>query len=196
VVEVDGPNDRTLVGGLDPGSDIVQDIEWSPDGSALLYEVSRSTADGLPIGETFVVGIEGAPPQRLVRSERDLPFAGWSPDGRTAAFARTDEGGVDLRLIDADGRNDRLLTRFEGENRSLMLHATGSGPGNGPAGWSPDGTKIAAVLNGTDVYVVEVSSGEATFVATNASYCLMAFLGWSPDGETIYVIPQCAPGGL
>jgi Tol biopolymer transport system component len=62
--------------------------------------------------------------------------------------------------------------------------------------WSPDGEKIATVLNGTDLYVVDVDTGEATLVAVNASYCLMAPLGWSPDSRSVYVVPQCALGGI
>ena len=61
---------------------------------------------------------------------------------------------------------------------------------------SPDGSRIAAVFNDNNVYVIGVRSGSSQHVITNARSCQVSLLGWSPDGEVIYAIPACALGGL
>ena len=56
----------------------------------------------------------------------------WSPDGSTLAYEGGEDGPGELRLVDADGANDRLLVADRGE----VNH------GIGPV-WSPIGDRIA-----------------------------------------------------
>jgi Tol biopolymer transport system component len=193
LVDVDGADDRTLVSGLDRQSEVVQRVEWTPDSAALLYEVSHTDPAGTQTWQRFTVDLDGGPPRPLLENESGLLAPRWSPDGKAMAFTRADENGADLWLVDAGGGNERLLARFDGAYQSLSV---GTASSAGSVVWSPDGTRIATVLSGTDLYVVDVETGDATLTAVNASYCLMALLGWSPDSRAIYVVPQCALGGI
>ena len=80
----------------------------------------------------------------------------WSPDGKRIAYVVTKADleksayDSDLWLIDADGRNDRQLTRSKGADFRPR--------------WSPDGATIAFLsdrVGNNDVYVLPVAGGEA-----------------------------------
>ena len=102
----------------------------------------------------------------------------WSPDGKSIAYVLTKADleksayDSDLWLIDADGRNDRQLTRTRGADFRPR--------------WSPDGTRIAFLSdrNGNnDILVIPASGDEAT-VIVDAPTPIREF-EWSPDGTRI-----------
>jgi dipeptidyl aminopeptidase/acylaminoacyl peptidase len=55
----------------------------------------------------------------------------FSPDGKRVAYVLLFERSEETRLVESDGRNDRLLLRDEEVNSAV------------PAAWSPDGSRIA-----------------------------------------------------
>jgi Tol biopolymer transport system component len=101
------------------------------------------------------------------------------------AFVVSSEQDAGVHLIDADGTNERRIADFAGGGSSLR-----------DLRWSPGGTRIGVVHGQSDVWVVNVETGESLFAATNVGNCLMAFLGWSPDSESVYLVPGCALGGI
>jgi Tol biopolymer transport system component len=125
--------------------------QFSPDGASILYEVVRSNSSSLRI-----VPVTGGKGVLLVgggKSDVSAATGTFSPDGSTlamACFGRL-EG---ICIADAQGTNLRTLV---------------SGPELSFPKWSPDGTRIAYTdqANSTDVkvFVVNVATGETTFVA-------------------------------
>lgn len=100
----------------------------------------------------------------------------WSPDGTRIAYvlSRADleksAYDTDVWVIDADGRNDRQLTRARGADLRPR--------------WSPDGTRIA-FLSDRDgknaVHVIDVAGGESRKLI-DVPAAVREF-EWSPDGK-------------
>jgi len=96
----------------------------------------------------------------------------WSPDGRRIAFTSFRHGRGEIYVMNADGRQQRRLTR----NTSHDDHAA----------WSPDGQRIAFMstrAGNAEIYVMN-SNGTAPTRLTNdpRNDYLPA---WSPDGTRI-----------
>jgi Tol biopolymer transport system component len=81
--------------------------EVSPDGAWVLFQSSR-TRDGVQI---FRMRPDGSGQQRLTDVARDHWGARWSPDGRRIVFVSDRQGADRLWVMDADGKNQRRLTR-------------------------------------------------------------------------------------
>jgi Tol biopolymer transport system component len=134
------PQTKTCLGCAPLGAAYPQ---FSPDGASIVYEVSRD-------GEHVSVRIVPVTGGKSVL----LPGTGMgtiSPDGSTLAV-RCSDG---ICVAQADGTNLRVLV---------------SGPSLFGPEWSPDGTRIAYGdqadgPTGNKVFVVDVATGETTFVA-------------------------------
>jgi WD40 repeat protein len=125
--------------------------QFSPDGTSIIYEVNRG--DGLGVR---IVPVTGGKSVLLVGGgKNDVQVATLgtlSPDGSTLAASCLGrlEG---ICIAHADGTNLRVLV-----SANSLVRPT----------WSPDGTRIAytnANANPNTVFVVDVATGETTFVA-------------------------------
>jgi Tol biopolymer transport system component len=174
---------------------------WSPDGTKMLV-VTSPTQQSFP--DIFLVNSDGSNPVNLTNSEgieEDVsswsvngkiayetaasiwtmnpdgsgkaPFPGitqpapsfpaWSPNGSTLAFV----SGNRVWLIDANGANQRRLT-------------TGT-VNEGPATWSPDGSKLAFGRAGVGIVVVNADGTNEIPISSGSD----GQPAWSPDGAKI-----------
>jgi len=117
VIPPKGGKPRRLT--VDPAPD--EDPAWAPDGSRLAYTSFRNGADPYLLGsgnaEVMTVGLKGAPPINVTNNPEWDGYPAWSFDSRRLAFGINDGRQFDLYVIDADGRNRRLLAGVMGSSR-------------------------------------------------------------------------------
>lgn len=145
-------------------SDMADDLHypsWSPDGSKVAFYQSdprnawgRSTLYTVDVTYTADVTV---PKTRKLHESVFVPSqATWSADGKIIAISalhpyssRYREGVSEVLLLSLDGKNDRYVS-------PAPAHSLATRGQNGPV-WSPDGTKMAYVLDGL-LYVTDVQA--------------------------------------
>jgi len=154
---------------------------FSPDGSSIVY--STDTWDGPCCPpqkiQVRIVPTSGGRSVRLVGGDGIGAGAGkLSPDGSLLSYNCDAHAASRLLcLAKADGSDERVLVRG---NDYLVSHS-----------WSPDGTRIAYwELHSHDVFVVDVATGEGTYVAEGA------FPVWLDDHTLIVRIDRCYDSAL
>ena len=111
----------------------VVDAQVSPDGTSVVYQVSRPRRADEPPGaarsELWIVPAAGGESRRLTQAEDRLPR--WSPDGRRLAFIgrRGDQALPQIQIIDMAGGEARPLTTAPSAVSAFR--------------WAPDGRTIA-----------------------------------------------------
>lgn len=124
----------TFTQGLDDGP------EYDPKGEKIWFNSTRS---GLM--QVWTMNRDGSDPTQMTHIEMNCWFPHVSPDGRQVVYLayRTDElkpeehlpdKHVQLRLMDTDGQNDRVLAEFDGGQGTINVNS-----------WSPDSRLIAFV---------------------------------------------------
>ena len=78
---------------------------WAPDGKTIVF---ASGADGVPAADFYLTDSSGRTPV-LLGSTKSHGGAVFSPDGRRLAFNDPTDGGTRIWVMDADGRNRRVL---------------------------------------------------------------------------------------
>jgi len=129
---------------------------FSPDGSRLAF-ISNMT--GRP--QVWTVATAGGWPDLVTGFDDPVHRVAWSPDGEWLACLVAPGGGMNTQvyLLRPDGTDVRRLTAGGQDNNWL-----------GP--WPHDGAALAISSNvrdpdGMDAYLVDISTGELRFVATN-----------------------------
>jgi TolB protein len=185
VMNGDGSGQRTFSDALDPNRDLTPTL--SPDWRKIAFRRNSCWAvQGACAGNStiYVMNVDGSGRHRLARGGSlrktssgqrvggDDGYA-WSPDGRRLAFMSDRAGNFEIYLVNADGSDERRLTRvpeFDGH----------------PV-WSPDGRKIAFVRgvrdrHGTlreEVWVMSADGSDQRSLGRGGG------LTWSPDGRRI-----------
>jgi tricorn protease len=142
-----------------------RDIEWDKDSERVIYVSDREANPDLYI----VSALGDTDPVRLTNTPGDVLGTSVSPDGEWIAYF---SGPRELRIVQPDGENDRLVIEDEFGGRFA-----------GGFAWSPDSRYIAIVTqtSNEDIFAVNIDNGEK-IPLTNTAYDEGAPV-WSPDGE-------------
>ncbi len=119
----------TLVRASTLNGDNVEHPDFSPDGSAIVFDQRRPTSSGMQrLTQIFKVDLASGQMQALVEGDQGAYDPAWSPDGKWIAYIQRTGARNDLWVVPASGGQPVQLTSI--------------GSVAAPA-WSPDGTMIA-----------------------------------------------------
>jgi TolB protein len=143
---------------------------FTPDGNSVVY--SRTTALG---SELFAVGVSGGDAPRQLTAARvgENTHPTMSPDGRRIAFTSGRLGRPELYIMDSDGTEPDLLTKYDFSEKNYR-----SDPD-----WSPDGRLIAyqEMVNGRfQLRTIPVRGGTPKALTTDGENEQPS---WAPDGR-------------
>jgi Tol biopolymer transport system component len=144
-----------------------QSLEWSPDGSKLVFDSS---------GSIYVLAVNGFRVKRLRTGTLDGAFdssPSWSADGTRLVFATRRHQHSSISVIDLDGSHRGLIA----------THASA------PA-WSPDGKTIAYRAH-CGIKMVTPGGKDVTPASPPFVCHAIGLAGdpvWSPDGRRIAVL--------
>ena len=148
----------------------------SPDGRRVLYLVGPWTSTALVVADT-----DGAHPRTLAGGGRATAWNGtWSPDGTRVAYTYGDSTRLlQVHVINSDGTGDRAITHTTAAEGSAQLPE-----------WSPDGRRLAVQVNNlpmhsSEIWVVDVASGEVRRLAPHTAPYLDETPAWFPDGTRL-----------
>ena len=149
---------------LSPGADARGPLDWSPDGSTILF-VSNRTGNL----DVFTMATNGTNQRNLTNRSGGDTSPRWSPDGTRIVFV----GQFRIWTTDSDG--------------SSLQNLSGTAEGSyGSPVWSPDGTRIYFVANPDDaaqLFVMNANGANQHSIDSSTAIDLEPTP--SPDGSRI-----------
>jgi TolB protein len=158
----------------EPKSTYFSNVQWR---NGRVSYAARLDANDL---EIVVMNGDGTGARALTNNAVPDRQPAWSPDGRELVFARTGGPSVGLRLMKADGSDERALT----DSRPFIDWS--------PA-WSPDGSRIAFVRSRTpyEAGTLTIVGRDGTGLRQLSSITpIPSGVSWSPDGKSLVVVTR------
>lgn len=167
---------------------------WSPDGTQIVFDSDR---DGTG-SDIFVMQADGSGVTQLTFETSLNAYAPtWSPDGAKIAFVKQGSGTDEIFVMDANGSNQRRLTRNQESDQSPNWTPDGrrlafsrcddggfcqliainvrsraerpltGGPFELNPAWSPDGAKVTFLGPGFEIFTMNLDGSDLTNVTNN-----------------------------
>jgi Tol biopolymer transport system component len=202
------------------GSQIIETLDFSPDGHWLLFDSDRSG-----VTQVYRMPVGGGEPEQLTSDSSASFWARYSPDGRLISFHRYTENGRRLFIMGADGGTPTRLDTGPGDAFAAEWSRDGRGlfylrdygtptaalallPRSATGAWghptnlltldvlsptpSPDGRWLAfGSVNGFMIATPRGDSARVIFPGGYRSRAEKATIAtWSDDGRTMYYLAR------
>lgn len=169
-------SDRRLTNG--PTSDMTP--AWSPDGTRVAFVA----IGGLFTGDVRAVNLRTGDLRTVSRGVFGPSAPTWLPDGRRLMFARLRPYSTRFR----EGVNEFVSVSVDGLGEHAFLPVLHQGSdvraGGGPV-WSPDGSKIAFVMNGALTTMNVDAAGTPTSAPRRAAEEIAHSPSWTGDSRAL-----------
>jgi Tol biopolymer transport system component len=180
VMDADGSNQKCLT----PSGGDLKSSAWSPDSMQIAFVTFKSISLASPSGgglifkeDIYAMNAGGSNERSLTNSDLNeiVSSPSWSPDGMKIAFSRSKGNSHTVRVMNADGSNQRDILNGYSYRQA----------------WSPDGSKLLVSPSGMKgIWVVNPDGGGLTKV--HESIPSPAYPNvydwypvWSPDGSKL-----------
>jgi Tol biopolymer transport system component len=181
-----------------PGTE--SDLNWSPDGSKLLY-VNTADTPAFPNpgedAEIYAMNPAGSGVSRLTDNTAYDSTPDWAPDGKVIAFSSTRDGKRAIYKMNADGSGqtkiDYQAPCIDPQDPDLPRCT-----GDGSPVWSPDGTKIAFLRTIRDFgqyFDVFLTMNPDGTELSRTPFSIVALSGfdWAPKDTTPPMVISTSP---
>lgn len=173
---------------------IDQHIEWSPDGTQIVYSNTDLDAE-INNGEIHVFDFNRMTIRRLTYTPANDRAPHWSPDGRLLVYTSENRVKQESGIFETTGID---ISVVEASSGKPIDHLSRSGDFQIEPAWSPDGNKLAfwssEIINQAyqdfHLHVMNVHDGsEITHVSPPGSRLI-----WSPDSERLVLMEPSEEG--
>jgi dipeptidyl aminopeptidase/acylaminoacyl peptidase len=162
---------------------------------AALIAVPGSRGTSAPSANRLLIAYESAGQIHVMRADgtgaREVANGGspsWSPNGRLMAFqsARIPGDGLDIYVMDADGRNQRRIVTHSNAPQSGPNTNAGNARDDSDPAWSPNSDVMAFVSDRTDNDEIWITNGDGHGTGPlTINPAKDRDPAWSPDGSRL-----------
>ena len=154
------------------------DARYAPAGGNILFSMDQG---GDERGQLYLLSDDTAQVTALTSDPEVIhTFGAWSPDGRAVAYVsnRRHRAFFDVYVRDLGADEARLVWQQDGSN--------------GVVAWSPDGRYLLVSQAATSLYnelfLLDITTGEATQLTRGTGDAAYASPQWSADGSRVYLL--------
>jgi len=134
----------------------ISSLQVSPDGDHLLFVVSKTELEANERHSTiWRWSTADGSAERLTEQDGSASSPRWSPGGNKIAYFDSDQNGLGLWVMNADGSGKQKLTTLQRSNAYINYFRSGT-----KLSWSPDGDQLAYTAAGPRHYEDEITAPE------------------------------------
>jgi dipeptidyl aminopeptidase/acylaminoacyl peptidase len=158
--------------------DRVDFVQWSPDGSGLLFGKAKGGDEN---SQLYWMSPDGSQIKALTNDAKVRHnFGGWAHDGKQISYSsnKRDRNFFDVYVMDVTTGSEQLVYQQDGSND--------------PVAWSFDGKKLVVSHENeqlsldNDLFLVDLQTKQATLLTPHEGAAQFGHVRFSPEGHSIF----------